>query len=76
MSYGAEAVGALGIALKVIGGAALIASMLEETETAVVAQNLGNKNLNRAYKSLGVTLVYSAITATITISIVVLLRGQ
>ena len=32
---------------------------------------LRKQNLNRAYKSLGVTLVYSAITATITISIVV-----
>lgn len=74
--YGATAMAALGIALKVVGGAAQVGSSFEETETAVISQNIGNKNLKRAVKSVWVAITYVSITAFISISIIILLQNR
>lgn len=46
--YGAAAVAALGIATKIGGAAGSAARVFEESETSVISQNLGQKQLKRA----------------------------
>lgn len=59
--YGSLAVAAFGIAMKLGGGPGSMAIIFEESETSVISQNLGNKNLKRAMN----TYLYSHLYALI-----------
>jgi putative MATE family efflux protein len=57
--YGPLAVAAFGIAMKLGGGPGSISIIFEESETSIVSQNLGNKNLGRAMKTYVVSHFYA-----------------
>lgn len=59
--YGSLAVAAFGIAMKLGGGPGSISIIFEESETSIISQNLGNKQLKRALK----TYLYSHLYALI-----------
>lgn len=64
-SYGPLAIAAFGIALKLDGGAGSLANVFEESETAIISQNLGGKKLKRAIDTGNLSLSYSMIVAVI-----------
>ena len=49
--YGPLALGALGIAMRMGGGAGTLGTVFEESETSIVSMQLGQKNLSRALKT-------------------------
>lgn len=63
--YHPFAVGALGIAYKVHNGFSQVANTFEESEMSIIAQNIGNKNINRAIKAYVISLIYATSVATI-----------
>ncbi len=61
--YGPLAVAALGIAMKLGGGAGQLAQVFEESETSVISQNLGNGSLKRSFRTYWISQFYSVIVA-------------
>lgn len=72
--YGPLAIAAFGIALKLGGGAGSLANVFEESETGIVSQNLGAKNLKRAADTGRISVLFCLITAVVgTVATVLLL---
>jgi Na+-driven multidrug efflux pump len=63
--YGSTAVAALGIASKVAGAPGSIAVVFQESESSVISQNLGTKNIDRAFSSHRVAQILGVSIATI-----------
>lgn len=63
--YGAAAVAALGIATKIGGAAGSVAGVFEESETSVISQNLGQKQLKRAINTNKVAHICALIIASV-----------
>ncbi len=63
--YGPLAVAAFGIAMKLGGAPGSISLVFEESETSIVSQNLGNKRLDRAWKTFVVSHLYAIVIAVI-----------
>jgi putative MATE family efflux protein len=57
--YGTSAVAALGVAIKITAGANAIPLVMEESTTAIVSQNIGNKNIKRAFKTYVISAIYA-----------------
>lgn len=68
--YGPLAVAAFGIAMKLGGGPGSISIIFEESETSIVSQNLGNKNLSRAMKTYVVSHLYALLIGGLALVIV------
>ena len=74
--YGTTAIAALGVSLKVVSGGAQLASSFEETESLVISQNIGKKQLSRAIKSFYIALSYAVLIGLSVILIVTLFQNQ
>lgn len=61
--YGSLAIAAFGITMKLDGWAGSLANVFEESETAIIGQNLGAGKLKRAVRTGGLSLLYSVIVA-------------
>jgi putative MATE family efflux protein len=59
--YGTAAVAALGVAIKVTQGANSIPLVFEESETAIISQNLGAGKLKRAFGTYAYSAVYAVL---------------
>ena len=59
--YGPLAVAAFGIAMKLGGAAGSISIIFEESETTVISQNLGQKNLKRAFQTYIASHIYAVV---------------
>jgi len=57
--YGPLAVAAVGIAMKLGGAPGSISIIFEESETSIISQNLGNRNLRRALKTYVISHIYA-----------------
>ncbi|MDR2822389.1 MAG: hypothetical protein LBV58_02420 [Acholeplasmatales bacterium] len=62
-SYGDDVLTAFGLAVRVPSIASSMAGTFEDTEVAVVSQNLGNRNLKRTFQSFFVSVFYSVLIA-------------
>ena len=74
--YGTTAIAALGVSLKVVSGGAQFASTFEETESLVVSQNLGKKQLSRAVKAFFIALTYALSIGVLVVVFVILFQNQ
>ncbi len=61
--YGSLAIAAFGITMKLDGWAGSLANVFEESETAVIGQNLGAGKLKRAVRTGSLSLLFSVIVA-------------
>lgn len=59
--YGSLAVAAFGIAMKLGGGPGSISIIFEESETSIISQNLGNRNLKRAIHTYYLSHIYAIV---------------
>ena len=64
-SYGVLAVGVLGISNHLTGVASNPFSAVQDGEASIISANVGNKNLKRCLKTLGVCLIVAVVWATI-----------
>ncbi|HRX45478.1 MAG TPA: MATE family efflux transporter, partial [Acholeplasmataceae bacterium] len=69
-AYGSLAVAAFGIAMKLGGGPGSVAIIFEESETSIISQNLGNKNLKRAMHTYLYAHLYALIVGGLGLLIV------
>jgi len=60
-AYGVSAVAALGLATKITQGANSIPLVFEESETAIIAQNIGAGKLKRAFSSYGLSQLFAVL---------------
>ncbi len=63
--YGPLAVAAFGVAMKIGGGPGSIAIVFGESESAIIAQNLGNKKLKRAFHTYYWSQLYGIVISVI-----------
>ena len=63
-TYGVLAVGALGVSNHLTGVASNPFSAVQDGEASIISANVGNKNLKRCLKTLGVCLIIAVIWAT------------
>ena len=64
-SYGVLAVGALGVSNHLTGVASNPFSGVQEGEASIISANVGNKNLKRCLKVLGICLIVASIWAIV-----------
>lgn len=64
-SYGLLAVGALGVSNHLTGVASNPFSAVQDGEASIISANVGNKNLKRCLKTLGICLIFAVGWATI-----------
>ncbi|MCK7488625.1 MAG: MATE family efflux transporter [Bacillus subtilis] len=70
--YGSTAVAAFGVALKINQGANAIPHIIEESETTIISQNLGQGQLKRAIKTYQISETYAFVTGLIGMGITLL----
>ena len=70
--YGPLAIAAFGITMKLDVGAGSLANVFEESETGIIGQNLGAKNLKRAVDTGILSLLFSLVVAVVGTVVVVL----
>ena len=63
-TYGVLAVGALGVSNHLTGVASNPFSSVQDGEASIISANIGNKNLKRCLKTLGICLIMATIWAT------------
>lgn len=73
--YGSLAIAAFGITMKLDGGAGALANVFEESETAIIGQNLGAGKLKRALRTGTLSLIFSILVAVLGTIAVVLSLG-
>ncbi len=59
--YGTTAIAAFGMGSKLIGGPGAVALIFEETTASVASQNIGARNIRRAFQTYGIANLYSAL---------------
>jgi putative MATE family efflux protein len=59
--YGTTAIAAFGMGSKLIGGPGAVALVFEETTASVASQNIGARNIKRAFQTYGIANLYSAL---------------
>lgn len=64
-TYGVLAVGALGVSNHLTGVASNPFSAVQDGEASIISANIGNKNLKRCLKTLGICLIIAVVWATI-----------
>ena len=70
VSYGVLAVGALGVSNQLTGVASNPFNAVQDGEASIISSNIGNKNLKRCLKVLGISLLMAVIWATFSFLIV------
>jgi putative MATE family efflux protein len=70
--YGSLTIAAFGITMKLDGGAGSLANVFEESETGIIGQNLGAKNLKRAVETGIWSLIFSLVVAVVGTIVVVM----
>lgn len=74
--YGTAAIAAFGVSMKIVSGGAQLASSLEETESLVISQNIGKKQLSRAIKSFFIALSYAIIIGVVVVALITVFQSQ
>lgn len=75
-NFGDDVVGALGVSNNMGGSVTNPISSIEDSESSIISQNVGNKNMDRVIKTFLVGLLYALIIAVIGVIIVTVFDSQ
>lgn len=68
--YGTVAIAAFGLASKLVGGPGAVALIFEESTASIASQNIGARNMKRAFHAYGIANLYAAVIGFIGLFIV------